>query len=399
MAAELQDIAVEEQLIERSGVGNPVTAVLLNFRAYDTLLELAVLVLAVLAVQATSAGIVRRRGGSGWRHNRLLTATLAIVVPVSIVVAGDLLWMGADHPGGAFQAGAVLSGAGIMLILADRLNRRFFSDWRYRLAVVAGVAVFVIVGLGVMAVGEQFLQYPAGLAKTLILAIETAAMASVAVVFIILFDAVAGPVGLWNQSDPLIVQRGSAMTAFTLYVLGGVGLFAMGLFSFLTVAHLLRKILALNVMGAGVFMVLIAIAHPERAATQPASCRSDSACARIDRYRGSGQRDRPGSGLDLPVSTPKRVGPRCPRILPATKGPTDECTSSGPLGRLARRLAALACLGRLRGRPANPADPGVDRASGDGGNGHRAHPQPDSSRPLSLRNRRLGPAAGDHVES
>lgn len=201
LATELQDIAVKEQLIETSGIGNPVTAVLLNFRAYDTLLELAVLELAVLAVQAMSAGTVRRRGGSDWRHNRLLTATLAIVVPVSIVVAGDLLWMGADHPGGAFQAGTVLSGAGIMLILADRLNRRFFSDWRYRLAVVAGVAVFVVVGLGVMAVGEQFLQYPAGLAKTLILAIETAAMASVAVVFIILFDAVAGPVGLWNQSD------------------------------------------------------------------------------------------------------------------------------------------------------------------------------------------------------
>jgi len=61
------------------------------------------------------------------------------------------------------------------------------------------------------------------------------------------------------------------MTAFTLYALGGVGLFAMGTFSFLTVTHLLRKILTLNVMGVGVFMVLIAIAHPERAATQPAT--------------------------------------------------------------------------------------------------------------------------------
>lgn len=33
-----------------SGVGNPVTAVLLNFRAYDTLLEVAVLLAAVFAV-------------------------------------------------------------------------------------------------------------------------------------------------------------------------------------------------------------------------------------------------------------------------------------------------------------------------------------------------------------
>lgn len=58
------------------------------------------------------------------------------------------------------------------------------------------------------------------------------------------------------------------MTALTLYALGGVGLFGMGIYSLLTVAHLLRKILALNIVGAGVFMVLIAIAHPDRAAAQ-----------------------------------------------------------------------------------------------------------------------------------
>ena len=116
---------------------------------------------------------------------------MAIVVPVSIVVAGDLLWMGADYPGGAFQAGAVLSGAGIMLIMAGHLGRASLNSWRYRLAAVAGTGVFVIVGLFVMANGNGFLQYPTGYAKTLILAIETAAMVSVAIVFVVLFDAVA----------------------------------------------------------------------------------------------------------------------------------------------------------------------------------------------------------------
>ena len=61
------------------------------------------------------------------------------------------------------------------------------------------------------------------------------------------------------------------MTALTLYSLCGVGLFAMGLFAFLAVTHMLRKVLALNIVGAGVFMVLIAVAHPQRssALTQP----------------------------------------------------------------------------------------------------------------------------------
>ncbi len=54
------------------------------------------------------------------------------------------------------------------------------------------------------------------------------------------------------------------MTALLLYALGGMGLFVMGLFAAMAKAHLVRKILALNVMGAGVFMVLIAVAHPAR---------------------------------------------------------------------------------------------------------------------------------------
>lgn len=49
--------------------------------------------------------------------------------------------------------------------------------------------------------------------------------------------------------------------AFTLYALAGVGLFAIGLYALIVQAHLLRKILALNVMGGGVFLFLIAIAY------------------------------------------------------------------------------------------------------------------------------------------
>lgn len=183
--------AVSEDALHKSGVGNPVTAVLLNFRAYDTLLELAVVLLAVLSAQAAGSGRIKGDTNAGWQHNRMLKAAVAIIVPVSIVVAGDLLWMGADYPGGAFQAGAVLSGAGIMLIMAGNVGGASLNNWRYRLAAVAGTSVFVIVGLFAMANGNGFLQYPTGYAKTLILAIETAAMVSVAIVFVVLFDAVA----------------------------------------------------------------------------------------------------------------------------------------------------------------------------------------------------------------
>ncbi len=45
-----------------------------------------------------------------------------------------------------------------------------------------------------------------------------------------------------------------------LYALLGVGLFVLGLYTLIIRPHLLRKILALNVMGSGVFLVLVALA-------------------------------------------------------------------------------------------------------------------------------------------
>ena len=50
------------------------------------------------------------------------------------------------------------------------------------------------------------------------------------------------------------------MNSAILYALVGVGLFSLGLYALILHAHLLRKILAINVMGSGLFLVLIALA-------------------------------------------------------------------------------------------------------------------------------------------
>lgn len=50
------------------------------------------------------------------------------------------------------------------------------------------------------------------------------------------------------------------MDAPTLYSLAGLALFGIGLHALIVRAHLVTRILALNVMGTGVFMVLIAMA-------------------------------------------------------------------------------------------------------------------------------------------
>ncbi len=50
------------------------------------------------------------------------------------------------------------------------------------------------------------------------------------------------------------------MNAAFLYALVGAGLFSLGLYALIVYAHLLRKILAINIMGSGVFLVLVALA-------------------------------------------------------------------------------------------------------------------------------------------
>lgn len=48
------------------------------------------------------------------------------------------------------------------------------------------------------------------------------------------------------------------MSAALIYALAGMGLFSIGLHALFAHRHLLRKILAINVMGSGVFLVLAA---------------------------------------------------------------------------------------------------------------------------------------------
>jgi len=170
--------------IGNSGVSNPVTAVLLNFRGYDTLLEIVVLFLAVLGTW--SLGIVQLPDPLH-PAGLFLSALLRILLPAMVLTAGYLLWAGAHAPGGAFQAGAVLGGAGILLLLTEvRFASAIFS-WPLRTLLSAGTLVFTGVALGSMVLGGRLLEYPRHWAGILILVIETAATLSIGVTLTVLF--------------------------------------------------------------------------------------------------------------------------------------------------------------------------------------------------------------------
>lgn len=160
----------------RSGVTNPVTAVLLNYRGYDTLLEIAVLLLATIGVWSLRRG---ERPESDLGGRPVLLPTLRLLLPVLVLAAGHLLWVGAFAPGGAFQAGALLGGAAVLALVGGLGGRALAFDRRLRAGLVLGCAVFAAVAALTMALTGGLLQYPPGSGGTWILIIESAALVSI----------------------------------------------------------------------------------------------------------------------------------------------------------------------------------------------------------------------------
>lgn len=168
-----------------SGVAHPVTAVLLNFRAYDTLLEVAVLMLALLGVLALS----RTANPSCSEPSPVLTALARGLLPLVMLVAAYLLWRGSHAPGGAFQAGAVLAGALVLANLAGVPVLPAYSAL-LRSAIALGLAVFVGVALVALFLEGALLEYPRAIAGGLILLIEASLTLSIALVLTLLVTGV-----------------------------------------------------------------------------------------------------------------------------------------------------------------------------------------------------------------
>jgi len=173
--------------LDASGAHNPVTAVLLNFRGYDTLLEISVLLVAALGARAFVAD--RKENGNllVTPPGAVLMGLLRLIAPVIVVVAGYFLWVGGHAPGGAFQAGAVLSSLAVLILLSNPKVLPRIPDWVERALLSVGLFIFVGVGLAVMALGESLLQYPEHQAKWLILTVEAACTVSIAMILATLF--------------------------------------------------------------------------------------------------------------------------------------------------------------------------------------------------------------------
>lgn len=177
--------------MESSGVGHPVTAVLLNFRGYDTFLEIAVLTLAALGVlavrRARDLESARSMSWSLLHDDPVMAWLVPVLVPLMVLAGGYLLWLGTSSPGGAFQAAALLAGAGVILRLSGRPTVAALRSSVFRIVLLAGFIIFLVVALATMLFNENLLQLPRAGTSLVMLFIELALTVSIAVILVSLY--------------------------------------------------------------------------------------------------------------------------------------------------------------------------------------------------------------------
>ena len=193
--------------LQQSGVDHPVTAVLLNFRAYDTLLEIVVLTVAFWGVWSLQ---IRGEPGLSRPPDLLLERVASMLIPSLIMLSIYLLWAGTHRPGGEFQAGAVLGAAGILTLLVGRPIPGAKQVLARHIMVVAGAGVFLLVAIVGWGMTGHLFGYQRGWEKAAMLVIETAAVVSIGFILAALFagsaERLSGDVNIAALQRPKILK-------------------------------------------------------------------------------------------------------------------------------------------------------------------------------------------------
>jgi multicomponent K+:H+ antiporter subunit A len=145
-----------------AGAANAVNAILVDFRAFDTLGEITVLTIAAATLMALLADLrpLQRMSEHGREsvHPLLLSMVSRPVLPAALMLAAFLLLRGHQAPGGGFVAGLVI---GTALIVQESAYGRIWSQRQLhrqtQRLIGAGLLLALATGLGALLFGRPFL--------------------------------------------------------------------------------------------------------------------------------------------------------------------------------------------------------------------------------------------------
>ncbi len=158
-----------EGSVYETKVPNLVTAVLADYRGFDTMFETVVIfvagigIIAVLRAFGTPAAELPEGGGEEGDDDLIIRTTCNLVFPVIQVFALYVVAHGHHSPGGGFQGGVMLGASYILLALSCGLPAAKRRLGERQTIVLAAIGVIVFAGWGVACVlfGGNFLDYAA----------------------------------------------------------------------------------------------------------------------------------------------------------------------------------------------------------------------------------------------
>lgn len=175
------------------GLENAVTAVLVDYRGFDTLLEMVVLLAACLAGRVLMAHApLTDLHPLPADESPMVAALLGMATPVLVLTALYLFWAGSHAPGGAFQAGALLGALGVLFRLTGRLAPSDQTALWLRGLLVVGLVTFTVYALLTAVVSAAPMTLPRPGLQAAVLIIELTLMVSIAATLVLLFSAAPG---------------------------------------------------------------------------------------------------------------------------------------------------------------------------------------------------------------
>ena len=242
--------------IALTGLENPVTAVLMAYRAIDTLLEVVVLLLALLGVWSLAPD--RFWGGRPGLPQReepdsILIFFGRLLPPLGVLVAIHLFWVGSVAPGGEFQSATVLAAMWILALMAGLVDAPPIDRRWLRLLLVIGPAGF-----------------PCDRARGICHGRDFSRLSSRSCEIADRRDRAAGNVVDHRDTGftgcRSAAARATRMNSATLFGLSSAVLVGLGLYGLIVDPQPLRKVIAFNLLGAGVFLLFGVVARRGAAA-------------------------------------------------------------------------------------------------------------------------------------
>ncbi|MEM8953525.1 MAG: hydrogen gas-evolving membrane-bound hydrogenase subunit E [Verrucomicrobiota bacterium] len=159
-----------EKTYEETHVPNMVTAVLADYRGYDTMFETVVIFTGGVAIIAILQGLgLRRKKGmvptppraEGDHHDIIIGTTCRILIPVIQLFALYVVAHGHYSPGGGFQGGVILGASFILWAIARDLDAGLarMPERRFLVLGVVGILIYGVFGWVAQFLGANFLDY------------------------------------------------------------------------------------------------------------------------------------------------------------------------------------------------------------------------------------------------